>query len=194
MSTPLTRVLSRIDAENRQDPRVEATAQGDMPVELLYGQRMSEMLESFVPSASDALRIAARAQHIRRWDVPRDTYPRDRKGYLTWRVALGKHHAEVTARLMRDEGMEQDLITRVTGLLQKRSLKTDPEMQRLEDVICLVFLRYYFADFAAKHPKAKVIDIVQKTWRKMSDAGHEAALKLPLRTETQALVQEALAP
>ena len=163
-----------------------------MPKELIYGQRMSAALETFAPDASEALQIAARAQHIMRWKSPRDGYPMDRKGYLQWRHELYGLHAEWTAEIMRAEGYEDDVIERVGTLLRKKGLKTDPETQTLEDVICLVFLEHYFAEFAAKHEDEKVIDIVKKTWAKMSAAGQQAALALSLDASAAFLVKRAL--
>lgn len=191
--TALDRTLAAIDAANADDPNTESIDGKDVPKELIYGQRMSAVLDSFAPDASDALKIAARAQHIMRWKSPRDSYPMDRKGYLKWRHELYGLHAEWTAEIMRTEGWDDATIERVGVLLRKKGLKTDPETQTLEDVICLVFLEHYFLPFAAKHADEKVIDIVQKTWGKMSEAGHASALRLELPEKAASLVQRALA-
>ena len=188
----LQRTLAAIDAANADDPNLENVDGEDVPKELIYGQRMSAVLASFAPDASEALQIAARAQHIMRWKSPRSGYPMDRKGYLQWRHELYGLHAEWTGEIMRAEGWDEPTIARVGTLLRKKGLKTDAEVQTLEDVICLVFLQHYFVDFASQHPDAKVIDIVQKTWAKMSEAGHAAALALELPSEASSLVQRAL--
>ncbi|MCA9563880.1 MAG: DUF4202 family protein, partial [Myxococcales bacterium] len=187
-------VLSINDlVKKANDPNLEVVAGESVPKELVYGQRMSEWLHKLYPNPSDSLQIAARAQHIRRWDIPRADYPMDRKGYKDWRTALGKYHAEVVARLMRESGYEPETVERVEFIVRKRKLKADAEVQALEDVICLVFLQYYFGEFAAKHPDDKVVDILRKTWAKMSPVGHAAALELPLEGRAAQLVGAALA-
>jgi hypothetical protein len=113
-------------------------------------------------------------------------------GYLKWRVELYSFHAECAAAILRDVGYDEPTIERVRHLLRKRQLKHDPDTQLLEDVICLVFLQHYFHDFAAKHDTDKLIDIVRKTWRKMSDAGHAAALQLQYSEQDLALITKAL--
>jgi len=184
--------IKAFDAANAQDPHLEKDGDKEVPKELLYAQRMTEMLNDFAPEASEALQLAARCQHIRRWEIPRETYPMDRKGYLLWRTELKKMHGEIAADIMQKHGYDEDTIQRVVELLQKRRLKTDPEVQTLEDVICLVFLKYYFAEFSAKHPDDKIVDIVQKTWKKMSEKAHKAALQLSFSERESKLIKEAL--
>src|SRR5205823_865318 len=127
---------------------------------------------------SEALRLAARSQHIRRWTMPRSQYPMTRAGYYQWRTMLGRFHAEEAGRILRDVGYDEATIGRVQSLLRKERLKSDPETQTLEDVICLVFLENEYVEFAGRHEDTKVIDILRKTWRKMSPRGREAALAL----------------
>nr|WKN38366.1 DUF4202 domain-containing protein [Tunicatimonas sp. TK19036] len=190
----LNQTLAAFDEANRQDPRVDHDEQGnEVPSELLYAQRMSQTLESFRPDASEALQLAARCQHIERWKIPREDYPMDRKGYLLWRSNLKKMHGERAAEIMQRHGYDEETIDRVVMLVNKKQLKRDDEVQALEDVICLVFLQYYFDEFREKHSEEKLIDIVAKTWRKMSDEGHEAALKLSMSPESLAIIQKAVA-
>ncbi|WP_375057470.1 DUF4202 domain-containing protein [Zobellella sp. DQSA1] len=189
----LQQVLNAIDAENRQDPHQEQADGQSWPKEYLYSLRMSEQLARFAPEASELLQIAARAQHIRRWTVPRADYPMDRAGYKHWRTDLAKFHGELTAKLMENAGYGEEEQERVKALLLKKQLKRDDEVQTLEDVICLVFIHYYLEDFATKHEEEKLIDIIRKTWGKMSEAGHAAALKVPLSPPVQSLVGKALA-
>jgi hypothetical protein len=191
-SSLLNNTLSAIDLANSRDPNTEWVNGQEQPKELIYGQRMSDRLHQFEPEASDHLRIAARAQHIERWVRPRADYPEGRTGYKKWRAELGLYHAQRAGEIMAEQGYEQDDVDRVKFLIQKRQLRRDPETQTLEDVICLVFLEHYLADFATKHPEDKLIDIIQKTWNKMSPKGHEAALKLPLTEDLRALVAKAL--
>ena len=124
--------------------------------------------------------------------IPRAEFPDGREGYHRWRTTLAKFHAERTAGILADAGYEADVIDRVKGLLRKHRLKTDAEVQTLEDVACLVFLESYFADFAKRHDEDKVIGILQKTWAKMSPKGHDAALALDMPAEARALVEKAL--
>lgn len=189
----LQQVLNAIDAENRQDPHQEQADGQSWPKEYLYSLRMSEQLTRFAPNASELLQIAARAQHIRRWTVPRTDYPMDRAGYKHWRTDLAKYHGELTAKLMENAGYGEEEQERVKALLLKKQLKRDDEVQTLEDVICLVFIHYYLEDFATKHEEEKLLDIIRKTWGKMSEAGHAAALKVPLSAPVQSLVGKALA-
>lgn len=189
----LEQVFEKIDQANKADPNLELVEDIEVPAALLYGTRMSSMLERFAPDASQVVQIAARAQHIKRWAIPRSDYPLGKKGYYDWRQELGRKHAEWTGEILAELGADQELIERVGSLLRKEKLKKDPECQQLEDVICLVFLAHYAEAFAAQHEEAKVIDILQKTWRKMSEAGHQYALSQTYPEGVQALVGKALA-
>ncbi len=180
------------DDANAEDPVLERVEGEDLPKELVYGRRMSRWLERLAPDAPESVKLAARAQHIRRWEVPRDTYPEGRAGYLKWRTDLHKRHADIAATILQDAGYDDETIGRVRTLLRKRGLKTDPDVQLMEDVICLVFLEHYFHDFAQKHEEEKLISIVQKTWKKMTEKAHKAALQLDYAPEDLAVIQKAL--
>lgn len=180
------------DEANGEDPNKEIWQEKAHPKELLYAQRMTECLNQFAPDASTALQLAARSQHLQRWKIPRDTFPMDRPGYHAWRNKLKEFHADEAGAILEKVGYEPELIERVKFLLQKKQLRRDPETQTLEDVICLVFLQYYFDPFSKKYSEEKLIDILQKTWRKMSEAGHAAALQLPLSDAATALITKAL--
>jgi len=184
--------LDRFDAENAQDPNVEIIDNVRHPKELIYSQRMSDWLARLEPDATEALKLAARAQHIRRWEIPRSSYPMDRPGYHRWRTDLGKFHAQTAGRILAEVGYDEEIIRRVQSLLRKERLKADPDTQLLEDVICLVFLENYFAPFSERHDEAKLIGILRRTWAKMSPRGHEAALKLDLPAEKRSLIEKAL--
>ena len=188
----LDEALRRFDEANAADPNTESVDGHAVPKELVYGQRMSVRLAGFAPDAPETVKLAARAQHIRRWEVPRDSYPEGRAGYLKWRTDLHKRHAEIAGEIMGEVGYDAGPIDRVQTLLRKRGLKTDPDVQLMEDVICLVFLEHYFHDFAPKHDEEKLIPILQKTWKKMSDRAHEAALQLDYAPEDLAVIQKAL--
>lgn len=184
--------LARFDAAAAEDPRTEIVNGQPVPKELLYGRRMSRRLATLAPDAPEAVQLAARSQHIRRWEIPRENYPVGREGYNCWRRALYRFHAQTAAQILHEVGYGADTVERVSELLQKKRLKLDPEMQLLEDVICLVFLECYFADFSQRHDPDKVAEIVRKTWRKMSPQGHAAAMELDLSPDAASLVQRAL--
>ena len=190
--TRMDEILKRIDDANGDDPNRAIENGVERPAELLYSERMTRALETFVPGASEALRIAARAQHLRRWTVPRNSYPMDRTGYHRWRNDLKGKHAEWTARLMMDAGFDAAQIERVASLIRKENLRSDPEAQTLEDVACLVFIEHYASEFAAKHDAAKVVSILRKTWAKMSAGGQKAARALALDPALARLLGEAL--
>ena len=188
-----TEACRLFDAANAEDPTLETDEHGQpVPKELLYAQRMSACLARVAPDAPEVVQLAARAQHIRRWHIPRSDYPLTRPAYHQWRNALKKYHAELAGQLMQQAGYEPEMIARVQQLLQKQRLQDDPEVQLLEDVICLVFLEYYFLPFAAQHPEEKIMEIVQKTWPKMTERGHALALQLPFTPEALELVTKAL--
>ncbi|WP_026810165.1 DUF4202 domain-containing protein [Arenibacter latericius] len=184
--------IEQFDAANKEDPNTEEWQGKNYPKELLYAIRMTEKLNEFAPTASEALQLAARCQHIQRWKIPRDTYEKGRKGYLRWRQDLQKFHVEKASAILKEVGYEQEVIDQVAFLLQKKQLHKNEETQTLEDVICLVFLEYYFEDFAAKHPEEKQLDVLRKTWRKMSTKGHEAALQLPLSKQSRETISKAI--
>lgn len=185
--------IRRFDALNAEDPNVEQEDGVAIPKEVLYARRMTECLNRVAPEASEALQLAVRCQHIRRWAIARRSFPMDTQGYNKWRNALKKLHGDIARQVLTACGYESGLVERVRFLVEKRQLKVDPEVQLLEDVVCLVFLQHYFQDFAAQHPEDKVIDIVRKTWRKMTPQGQQQALQLELPEQARALVGKALA-
>jgi hypothetical protein len=190
----LERAFAELDRINAQDPRREAVNGTDQPKELVYARRMSETLARLEPDASEALRLAARAQHVARWQIPRATFPAGRQGYKQWRTRLMEHHAELATEVLRRVGYDERTVARVTHLLRKQGLKRDAEVQTLEDVACVVFLQDYFDEFARQHDDDKLVEILRKTWVKMSERGREAALALDLGERAARLVGRALAP
>ncbi|MDO9601218.1 MAG: DUF4202 domain-containing protein [Rhodocyclaceae bacterium] len=179
------RAIALFDAANAEDPRQDTNADGKaVPYELLYAQRMSAMLARYAPEADEAIKLAVRAQHIQRWKTPRDSYPMTRDGYMQWRTGLYKFHAETAGRLMTDAGIDAAIIERVKQAVGKRGLKVNPDTQMVEDVIDLVFIEDYMLGFAGKHPEYsedKWLDIIRKTWKKMSSRAHEFALSGKLK-------------
>lgn len=187
--------ISKFDAANAEDPNKEIFEGKEYPKELLYARRMTDMLQRFAPDASEAVQLAVRAQHICRWKIPRDNYPMDKAGYMQWRTYLYKYHGETAGGIMREAGYDEDMIGKLKSLLRKEKLKLNPETQMLEDVVDLVFLEHYLADFVHKYShyeEEKLLDILRKTWKKMSERGHEAALKLDYTPEMLAVVKKAL--
>jgi hypothetical protein len=178
--------IAAFDQANAEDPNKEMADGKEHPKELLYAQRMSEMQERYAPEASEAVKLAVRAQHIQRWKTPRSSYPMDKQGYLQWRTGLYKFHAETAGRIMQEAGYDDAMIARVKPIVSKKGLKVNAETQLMEDVVDLVFIEHYLTGFVAQHPEydeAKWIPIIRKTWEKMSKRAHEFALsgkiKLP---------------
>lgn len=195
-SSRFRQAIAKFDAANAQDPNQEIFEGKSYPKELIYAQRMSAMLEQFAPDASEAVQLASRCQHICRWQKPRGDYPMDGAGYKQWRTNLYKFHGDIAGAIMREAGYGDDMIAQVQALLRKEKLKANPETQLLEDVIDLVFLQYYLGGFVVKYShydEEKLLGILRKTWRKMSDKGHAAALKLNYTPDILAVIQKALA-
>ncbi len=173
------KALALIDSANSQDPNQVSEDGREWPKELLYSNRMSDMLTRYEPDADDAMKLAIRAQHIERWKSPRNAYPMDRIGYLKWRKDLYKIQANTAAKLLQQAGYGDDEIKRVKNAVAKKNIKGNPDTQLLEDVTDLVFIEYYMLEFVGKHPEyseEKWIGIIQKTWHKMSEPAHEFAL------------------
>ncbi|WP_106476518.1 DUF4202 domain-containing protein [Phytohalomonas tamaricis] len=192
-SARFQRAIEQLDAAHGEDPRREEVEGVSQPYELLYAQRMSAWLERVAPQASETLRLAVRAQHLRRWALPRDQYPMTRPGYHAWRTELKIRQAEQASTILREAGYDEAECERVAQLIRKENLRRDSDAQALEDTACLVFLQYYFSAFALGHDEEKICGIVRKTWKKMSPHAHELAAELTLSPEEQALVQKALA-
>jgi hypothetical protein len=184
--------IALIDKKNSEDIYTISFNGKEYPKELLYSERMTKKLLEFNPEASEALQIATRAQHICRWKIARNEYSMGKVGYLKWRETLKKMHADIATDILIEVGYDSKFIDRVSFLINKKLIKKDKESQTIEDVICLVFLEYYFEEFGIKHAEDKVIDILQKTWIKMSKKGQEAALKQKYSVKSLKLIQQAL--
>lgn len=179
LSDHFKEAIARFDAANAADPNKEMFEGKEYPKELLYAQRMTAWLDKYAPDASEALQLAARAQHICRWKIPRREYPMDRDGYNQWRTTLAKMHGDIAAEIMREVGYDEQMCEKIKALLLKDRIKlADPDGQTLEDVVCLVFLEFYFVPFAPQYNEIKLASIVRKTWKKMSERGHQTALTL----------------
>ncbi len=185
--------LRRFDEENARDPNLVQADGAAQPRELIYSHWLSDWVLKLCPQASEELRLAARCQHLCRWLVPRDSYPITRAGYLQWREGLKKFHAQKAGEALREAGYAQDLIARVQALNLKKNFPQDPESRVLEDALCLVFLEHQFASLARKTADDKMVNALQKAWKKMTPETRELAKNLQYGTEERALLQKALA-
>jgi hypothetical protein len=186
------KAIQLFDEANALDPNKEIFRGKEYPKELLYAIRMTERLHKFMPDPSEALKLTVRCQHICRWEIPRDSYEMNRVGYLKWRQDLKHFHSKKATDILMKVGYGDEMRHQVEKLLLKKDLKKSAETQALEDVVCLVFLEFYFLKFSEKYAEAKLIEIVQKTWKKMSAEGHKAALELKLPKKALSLISKAL--
>jgi hypothetical protein len=184
--------LRRFDEENARDPNIETADGVPHPRELLYARRLTDWVLRLCPDASEALRLAARCQHICRWQIPRQSYPLTRAGYLKWRADLKKFHAQKAGEILREAGYGEDLVRRVQELNLKHNFPNDPEGRVLEDALCLVFIQFQFADLAAKTAEDKIVNALQKSWQKMTETARAEAFKLNLGPREKALLDRAL--
>jgi len=192
-SEQFEKAFAQFDSYNSKDPNKEEFKGKSHPKELLYATRMSEGLDLFMPGSPDYLKLAARCQHIGRWEIPRNSYPMDKKGYLQWRNTLKFHHAKIADEILTSCGYDKDTIEKVKFLLLKKELAKNADTQTLEDVICLVFIQYYLDEFAAKHEDEKVIDILRKTMKKMSPHAILDVGNISLPDRIKGLIQQAAA-
>jgi hypothetical protein len=188
----LRRAIAAIDAANGGDPHTIVARGRLRPKELAHAELVSEWIEMLAPGASEALRIAGRAHHLRRWAIPRTDYPEGREGYLRWRRALHDFHADETAAILGECGYDAALIRRVSDLLHKRGLaRGEPEAQVLEDALCLVFVETQYREIAERLSEQKLLDVTTKTLRKMSERAKALALELPLDARDAATIRRA---
>jgi hypothetical protein len=192
MLDPLSAAITQFNQLNSEDPTLIQVGGETRPRELVQAERLEEWVLQVDPHASSALRLASRCQHLKRFAFPRSDYPEGRVGYLKWRKDLSKKHADLATQVLSGVGADPALISQVRAIVLKQAQKANPDGQAMEDALCLSFLQHEFSEFAAKHPDDKVVDIVRKTWGKMSARGHELALGLPLTGRAQALVEKAL--
>jgi len=188
----LSRALAAIDAANAGDPNAIVVRGAQRPKELTHAELASAWIARLVPEASEALRLAARAHHVRRWEIPRSRFPADRAGYHRWRTTLQEHHARIAGEILREQGYDDATRARVQDLVRKRGLGRDPEVQTVEDALCLVFLETQLAEIASRMPDEKLVDVLRKTLRKMSPAAKGLAGGLELGVRERDLLQRAL--
>ncbi len=188
----LRRALAAIDAANVGDPHTIVVRGERRPKEQAHAELVSEWIGKLAPAASEALQLAGRAHHLRRWAIPRAQYPEGREGYLRWRRALQDLHAEQTAAILAAQGYEAAVVRRVSDLLHKRGLaRGDADAQVLEDALCLVFLETQYREIALRLSDEKLLDVTAKTLRKMSERARTLALELPLDPRDVATIRRA---
>lgn len=189
MSDPEASARAAIDAAHAADPeRIK-----DRPAEAVYADRIETWVRELVDEPSTALRLSSRGQHLERWAIPRNEFPEGRGGYLRWRSAVHRRQGQRARELLTGIGCEPALVERVAQLVSKTTTKDDPEAQALEDAACLVFLEWELPEFQRAYDRGKVIEILRKTWKKMSPRGRDLAQGLTLPPETQEVVRLALA-
>lgn len=188
----LKRAFAIFDTMHEEDPTRRPSEEKQVSASLFYHHYVSQWIERLSPNASIALRLAARSQHIRRWLIPRQTYPMNKQGYKNWRTSLLQFHAETAATVLLKVGYDARTVTRVQQLLRKERLRLDPEVQHLEDAVCLVFLEIQLANFSKQHQEEKILDILRRTWRKMSPLGHHLAFELNLPQPVADLLRRAV--
>ena len=191
--TRFREAVAAFDRANSLDPHHELVGGVERPRELVQAERLSEWVERLAPDASEALRLAARCQHLRRWEIPRDSYPAGRSGYLKWRARLAQFHAQASGEILEKLGYDAATIERVRSINLKQGLPADGEVQVMEDALCLAFLEHELEAFAKKHDDATLSRILRKTWAKMSPHGHELGLALPISERPRRLLEAALA-
>ncbi|WAC13608.1 DUF4202 domain-containing protein [Dyadobacter pollutisoli] len=188
----LERAFELFDAYNRNAPEHLVYDGVDFPTEYFYAIKLYEWVKKLEPEASESLLLASRSQHIGRWEIARNSYPVGRVGYLKWRSDLGRFHAQKASEILESVGYEQDIVDRVRQIILKQRIKADGEVQTMENALCLVFLEFQYDDLIAKLSEEKMIDILRKTWAKMSDPGRNMALSLDYSEEGLSLIQKAL--
>jgi hypothetical protein len=189
MNEKFAAAIRRFDEENSRDPNQD----GNRPRELVYAERLTEWVLKLQPDASEALRLAARCQHICRWESPREKYPMTRPGYLKWRADLKSFHAKKSGEILRETGYDEGTIRRVQDLNLKKNFPADPEVRVLEDALCLMFLQYQLTELAAKSDDEKMINALRKSWGKMTEAARAGALQLNYGPHEKSLIERALA-
>lgn len=190
------KAIKLINTAHSQDIKTEVFNNTEFPAELLYSNRCADWLLKLNPEANELQELAARCQHFKRWEIARNSYPMDRKGYHQWRISLYQYQAEEAGKIIAQAGYSEEEVTTVKKMVSKTDLRKDKDTQLIEDVACLVFLEFYMEPFAAskqEYSEEKWIKIIQKTWNKMSDNAHAFALKIDYPQDILALIQKALA-
>lgn len=190
--TRLEQAFELFDEYNKKGPEQLVWNGQSFPAEYFYAVELYNWVRKIEPDANEFLLLASRCQHIGRWEIPRSDYPEGRTGYLNWRTDLGKFHAAKAGAILQSVGYTTDEIERVQQIIRKQRLKLDADVQVIENALCLVFLEFQYDDLIRKLSEEKMINVLRKTWKKMSKAGHDAALKLQYSPEGFSLIEKAL--
>ncbi|SDD81295.1 protein of unknown function [Dyadobacter soli] len=188
----LDKAFELFDDYNKRSPERIVWENVEYPVEYFYAIKLHEWVTKLTPEADESLLLASRCQHIGRWEIARKSYPDGRVGYLKWRSDLAKYHAGIAAEILSGVGYDEETISRVKQIVLKQRLRSDTDVQTMENALCLVFLQYQYDDLIAKMTEEKMIDILRKTWGKMTIPGHEAALSLQYSEVGRDLILKAL--
>ncbi|CAB4881335.1 unannotated protein [freshwater metagenome] len=189
----LQAAAAAIDDANANDPTVVAVRGELRPLAMAHGQLAVEWVQHLAEAPDDALLLAARAHHLRRWELQRTSYPEGRAGYLRWRRDQKQRHARDIEVILLGAGYGADTVERVQALIRRDGLGTDPSAQIIEDAACLVFIETQLADMAPRFERAHLLDIIRKTARKMSPAGLDAVSRIALGDVERELLAAALA-
>ena len=188
-----TQAMEAFNAANSKDPNFIEVNGFEKPYELVYANWLYEWVMKLNPNAIEQLQLAAKCQHIKRWEIPRSKYQDGLKGYTKWKKELAEYHADEAGKILKQVGYEEAVIERVRAINLKKNLKVDSDVQTMEDALCLVTLQYQIEGFSLKHDDEKMIGIIKKTWAKMSDRAKEEALKLSYSERVLSLIKNAIA-
>ena len=188
-----TQAMEAFNAANSKDPNFIEVNGFEKPYELVYANWLYEWVMKLNPNAKEELQLAAKCQHIKRWEIPRSKYQDGLKGYTKWKKELAEYHAEEASKILKQVGYDAAVVERVRAINLKKNLKTDSDVQTMEDALCLVTLQYQIEGFSLKHDDEKMIGIIKKTWAKMSDRAKEEALKLSYSERVLSLIKNAIA-
>ena len=188
----LEKAFLLFDEYNQQDPHIISWNGIEYPAEYFYALQLYNWVIKLHPEAHEILLLASRCQHIGRWKIPREKYPAGKAGYLRWRSDMAKFHAHVAAELLMQAGYQEEEIKKLNHILLKENLKNDAEVQVMENALCLVFLQFQYEDFIQKHEEEKIIRILQKTWKKMTEPGRNFAMTLEYSAKGKELLERAL--
>jgi hypothetical protein len=188
-----TQAMEAFNAANSKDPNFIEVNGFEKPYELVYANWLYEWVMKLNPNAIEELQLAAKCQHIKRWEIPRSKYQDGLKGYTKWKKELAEYHADEAGKILKQVGYEEAVIERVRAINLKKNLKVDSDVQTMEDALCLVTLQYQIEGFSLKHDDEKMIGIIKKTWAKMSDRAKEEALKLSYSERVLSLIKNAIA-
>ena len=189
--TVLDQAFALFDAYNQTDPKTFTWDGQTYPQEYFFSLKLYDWVKKLNPQASEALLLASRCQHIGRWEIPRNSFPEGRIAYLSWRKELMRHHTKIATGILEQVGVAPDVIEQVQNMLMKRNIKQDPDVQTIENALCLVFLQYQYEAFYPGN-EDKIVDVLKKSLLKMDAHGHAFALQLTYSETGMSFIAQAL--